>query len=85
MVGSGLAGLTSDFASDSLTPLFRILPIAAAVAATIIPILFMGSRDAAPGGNERRRNRSWPGLILHRNGFPVRSDPAPALQRPLCR
>jgi hypothetical protein len=50
LVGSGLAGLISDFASESLTPIFRILPIAAAVAATLIPILFYGFSGRRPGG-----------------------------------
>ena len=50
MIGFGLAGMASDTASESLTPLFRILPIAAAVAATLIPILFYGFSGRRPRG-----------------------------------
>jgi hypothetical protein len=39
---SVLAGITERFAAETLTPLFRTLPITAAVVATILPILFFG-------------------------------------------
>jgi hypothetical protein len=41
-VGFTLAGLSSQYLDDSLTPVFRFLPIASAAAATILPILFFG-------------------------------------------
>ena len=44
MVASVGAGVSERFASDAFTPLFRILPIAAAAIATVLPILFFGHR-----------------------------------------
>jgi hypothetical protein len=43
MIGSVLAGVTERFAAESLTPIFRVLPIAAAIVAGILPIVFFGS------------------------------------------
>lgn len=42
LILSVLAGISERFASESLTPIFRALPITAAVAAAIFPILFFG-------------------------------------------
>jgi len=42
LILSVLAGVSERFSSESLTPLFRALPIAAAVVAAILPILFFG-------------------------------------------
>jgi hypothetical protein len=39
---SALAGISTRFAGDTLTPLFRVLPIGAAMTAVILPILFFG-------------------------------------------
>jgi hypothetical protein len=39
---SVLAGISERFAAESLTPLFRTLPITAAVVAAILPIFFFG-------------------------------------------
>jgi hypothetical protein len=50
MVASAIAGLSARFATETLTPFFRILPITAAAAATIIPILFYGSAGRRPRG-----------------------------------
>jgi hypothetical protein len=47
IVASILAGLSLRFASESWTPVFRVLPVGAAIIATIVPILFYG--------NSRRR------------------------------
>lgn len=43
MVGSALAGLSARFAAESFTPIFRVVPIGAAIVATILPILFFGN------------------------------------------
>jgi len=37
-----LAGISQRFAAESLTPIFRVLPITAAAVAGILPILFFG-------------------------------------------
>jgi pyrroline-5-carboxylate reductase len=42
LVLSVLAGISERFASESLTPIFRALPITAAAVAAILPILFFG-------------------------------------------
>jgi len=42
MTASVLAGVSERFTSESLTPIFRVLPITAAVLAAILPILFFG-------------------------------------------
>jgi len=42
MVASIVAGVSARFADEALTPIFRVLPITAAVAAAILPILFFG-------------------------------------------
>jgi len=47
MVLSVLAGVSARFASESLTPIFRVLPVAAAVGATIFPILFFGHKRSS--------------------------------------
>ena len=44
MVASVVAGVSERFASEAFTPVFRILPIAAAAVATVLPILFFGHR-----------------------------------------
>lgn len=51
MIGSILAGISERFASESLTPLFRVLPVAAAIVAGILPILFFS--------NPNRPSRRW--------------------------
>ena len=43
MAGSIVAGISERFASESLTPLFRVLPVAAAIVAGILPILFFSN------------------------------------------
>jgi len=52
MVASALAGVSARFAAESLTPLFRVLPISAAIVAVILPIFFFG--------DPKRRNRRRP-------------------------
>jgi pyrroline-5-carboxylate reductase len=42
LVVSVLAGISERFASASLTPVFRALPITAAIVAAVLPILFFG-------------------------------------------
>jgi hypothetical protein len=42
LVASILAGISARFAAESLTPLFRVLPVVAASLAAILPILFFG-------------------------------------------
>jgi hypothetical protein len=42
MIGSVVAGVSARFAHESFTPIFRVLPITAAVVATILPIIFFG-------------------------------------------
>jgi hypothetical protein len=42
LVASILAGISARFAAESLTPLFRVLPVTAASVAAILPILFFG-------------------------------------------
>lgn len=49
LVLSIMAGISERFVSESLTAVFRTLPIAAAVVAAILPILFFG--DPKRGGN----------------------------------
>jgi hypothetical protein len=51
LVGSVAAGISERFAADTLTPLFRVLPVAAAMVAGILPILFF----ANPNRPSRRR------------------------------
>lgn len=42
VLGSVIAGLSERFASDSLTKIFAVLPIAFAALAVALPILFFG-------------------------------------------
>jgi hypothetical protein len=42
-LASILAGLSLRFASESWTAVFRVLPVSAAVIATVVPILFYGN------------------------------------------
>src|SRR5687768_16738050 len=42
LAGSVMAGLSERFAAESLTAVFRVVPILAAAVATILPILFFG-------------------------------------------
>jgi hypothetical protein len=42
LILSVLAGISERFASESLTPIFRALPITAAVVVAVLPILFFG-------------------------------------------
>ena len=51
VVGSVVAGISERFAAENLTPIFRILPIAGATLAAILPILFFG--------DPKRRSRWW--------------------------
>jgi hypothetical protein len=39
---SVVAGVSERFVAESLTPLFRVLPITAAIVAAILPIFFFG-------------------------------------------
>lgn len=48
-IGSALAGISTHFAADSLTPIFRVFPIGAAIVAVILPVIFFG--------DPKRRNR----------------------------
>jgi hypothetical protein len=48
-VASVLAGISERFASEKLTPIFRVLPIMAAAIAAILPIIFF----ALPKGRGR--------------------------------
>ncbi|HVF71164.1 MAG TPA: hypothetical protein VM940_06115 [Chthoniobacterales bacterium] len=43
MMASVVAGVSARFAADSLTPIFKVLPITAAVVAAILPIVFFGT------------------------------------------
>ncbi len=43
LVGSLIAGLSAPFAAESLTPFFRVVPIGAALVATVVPIVFFGN------------------------------------------
>lgn len=53
---SVFAGVSANYGDESFTPLFRVVPITAAAAATIIPILFFGtSRRRGPGRHGQRR------------------------------
>jgi hypothetical protein len=49
MVGSAVAGISERFAAENFTPLFRVLPVSAAVVAVVLPIIFFG--------DPKRRNR----------------------------
>ncbi len=49
-VGSALAGISTRFAEESLTPIFHLLPIGAAIVVVILPVIFFG--------DPKRRNRS---------------------------
>jgi hypothetical protein len=42
LVLSVLAGISERFAAETLTPVFRVLPITAACVAALLPILFFG-------------------------------------------
>jgi hypothetical protein len=42
LIVSVLAAISERFASESLTPIFRALPITAAIVAAILPIVFFG-------------------------------------------
>jgi|GraSoiStandDraft_16_1057320.scaffolds.fasta_scaffold1987774_2 hypothetical protein len=61
VLGSVVAGLSEEFAAESLTPIFRFLPIGAAAIATILPILFFGS----PYHRRRRRYLAASGSPMH--------------------
>jgi hypothetical protein len=50
MIVSAFAGISSRFAAESLTPIFRVLPVSAAIVAVILPIVFFG--------DPKRRNRA---------------------------
>jgi ABC-type lipoprotein release transport system permease subunit len=43
LVLSVVAGISERFAAESLTPIFRMLPVIAAGVAALLPILFFGS------------------------------------------
>ena len=43
LIGSVLAGISQRFAAESLTPLFRVLPTAAALLAAILPIVYFSN------------------------------------------
>jgi hypothetical protein len=49
MVFSALAGISARFAAENFTPVFRVLPVSAAVVAVVLPIIFFG--------DPKRRNR----------------------------
>jgi hypothetical protein len=49
-VASVIAGVSARFSDESLTPIFQVLPIVAAAAATILPIIFFGGL---------KRGRRW--------------------------
>lgn len=49
LFGSVAAGISERFAAESLTPVFRVLPIAAAIVAGVLPILFFGNRQGRRG------------------------------------
>jgi uncharacterized membrane protein YfcA len=51
VVGSVAAGISERFAADSLTPIFRVLPIVGATIVAILPIVFFG--------DPKRRSRWW--------------------------
>jgi len=42
LAGSVLAGISERFSAESLTSIFKVVPILAATAATVLPILFFG-------------------------------------------
>lgn len=56
MVVSTVVGISSRFADPSLTPLFCILPIAAATIAAVLPIVYFGDPKFR-NGRRRRRTR----------------------------
>jgi hypothetical protein len=41
-IASVVAGISARFAAETFTPIFRVLPISAAVVAAILPIFFFG-------------------------------------------
>lgn len=43
LLGSVVAGISERFTAESLTPLFRVLPIAAAIIAGILPIVYFSN------------------------------------------
>jgi hypothetical protein len=49
LVGSIVAGVSERFTAESLTPVFRVLPVAAAIVAGILPIIFFGSPNRRDG------------------------------------
>ena len=49
-ITSAIAGISSRFAAESLTPIFRVLPVGAAIVAVVLPIVFFG--------DPKRRNRA---------------------------
>lgn len=42
-IASVIAGISERFSAESLTPLFRVLPIAAALVAGILPIVYFSN------------------------------------------
>lgn len=54
-VGSVWAGVSERFASEALTPIFRVLPSCAAAVATILPIAFFGSFNSGRRGRRSGR------------------------------
>jgi hypothetical protein len=51
---SVVAGISTRYLDDALTPVFRVLPISAATAAVVLPILYFGN----PKFRKRRGRRS---------------------------
>lgn len=60
-IASVAAGISQRFADEAYTPAFRVLPICAAAAAAILPILFFGS----PSRRQRRKRLIASGSPLH--------------------
>jgi hypothetical protein len=54
MVGSAVAGISERFAAENFTPVFRVLPVSAAVVAVVLPIIFFG--DPKRRSRPRRRD-----------------------------
>lgn len=47
LTASVIAGISERFSAESLTPLFRVLPIAAALVAGILPIVYFSKPTRA--------------------------------------
>jgi hypothetical protein len=72
MVGSAVAGISERFAAENFTPVFRVLPVSAAVVAVVLPIIFFG--DPKRRNRPRRREAKKRAVDRHPRILAERAD-----------